>query len=374
MNLRLGWSAFCSLIFFIIGYSIVKMSLFDFLFPWQEKSIGSMSFYLIPFFFALIGFFLAFIFWDRLFNYLKFFLNRITSFSLFDIFIPVLGLVLGLIISLLITWPLSFLPLVGIIKLVPLLFNFVLGFLGVYLALKKKKDIENTFRFFSKFYQRASSLIQGMSDRQHMLKEDGHVGIGSKIIDTSVIIDGRIQDIWRTGFLEGRIIIPSFVIKEVQQLSDSSDPMKRARGKRALEILNSFKEEAKNSIIIDEIDYKGLNGVDEKLIKYAQGIPNSRIITNDYNLNQVASLMNIKVLNINDLANAVKAVVLPGEEISIQIVREGKTPGQGVGYLDDGTMVVVEDGKNYINSQVNITITSVLQTSSGRIVFGRILS
>ncbi|AEE14846.1 PilT protein domain protein [Thermodesulfobium narugense DSM 14796] len=373
MNLRLLWSGFCSLIFFIIGYSVVKMSLFDSIFPWQEKSIGTLSFFFIPLLLALIGFLLAFVFWNKLFSYLKLLLNKITSFSLFDIFIPVLGLLLGLIISLLITWPLSFLPLIGVIKLIPLLFNLVLGFLGVYLALKKKRDIENAFKLFSKFYQKASSLILGMSDRQHV-KEGVHLDGNSKIIDTSVIIDGRIQDIWRTGFLEGKIIIPSFVIKEVQQLSDSTDPMKRARGKRALEILNSFKEEAKDSIIIEEIDYKGLNGVDEKLIKYAQGVPNSSIITNDYNLNQVASLMNIKVLNINDLANAVKAVVLPGEEISIQIVREGKTPGQGVGYLDDGTMVVIEDGKNYINSQVNITITSVLQTSSGRIVFGRILS
>jgi len=373
MNLRLFWSAFCSLIFFIIGYSIVKMSLFDFLFPWQEKSIGTLSFYLIPISFAVVSFLIAFFSWRWLYNSLKFFLNKITSFSLFDIFLPLLGLFLGLIISLLITWPLSFLPLMGILKLIPLLFNLVLGFLGVYLALKKKKDIENTLKLFSKFYQKASSLVLGISDKQHV-KNVAQVNNYSKIIDTSVIIDGRIQDIWRTGFLDGHIYIPSFVIKEVQQLSDSTDPMKRTRGKRGLEILNSFKEEAKEAIVIEEIDYKGLNGVDEKLIKYAQGIPNSSIITNDYNLNQVASLLNVRVLNINDLANAVKAVVLPGEEISIQIVREGKTPGQGVGYLEDGTMVVIEDGKNHISSQVNIAITSVLQTSSGRIVFGRILS
>ncbi len=191
------------------------MSLFDFLFPWQEKSIGTLSFYLIPISFAVISFLIAFFSWKWLYNSLKFFLNKITSLSLFDIFLPLLGLFLGLIISLLITWPLSFLPLMGILKLIPLLFNLVLGFLGVYLALKKKKDIESAFKLFSKFYQKVSSLVLGISDRQHV-KNVSQVNNYSKIIDTSVIIDGRIQDIWRTGFLDGQIFIPSFVIKEVQ--------------------------------------------------------------------------------------------------------------------------------------------------------------
>ncbi len=191
-----------------------------------------------------------------------------------------------------------------------------------------------------------------------------------KILDTSVIIDGRILDICETGFLDGILVIPQFVLKELQYISDSSDSMRRNRGRKGLDVLQKIKKSAHVKVIISEIDFEDIREVDIKLIELARQM-NAKIITNDFNLNKVAQLRGIDVLNINELANALKPVVLPGEIMKVFILKEGKEPNQGVAYLDDGTMVVVDNAKRQIGKTVDITVTSVLQTTAGKMFFGK---
>ncbi|MFH1398327.1 MAG: PIN domain-containing protein [Candidatus Omnitrophota bacterium] len=191
------------------------------------------------------------------------------------------------------------------------------------------------------------------------------------ILDTSVIVDGRITDILKTGFLEARIIIPRFVLKELQQIADSTDPIKRQRGRRGLEILSVIQKDEKLTISVDEGDFPEVKEVDAKLVRLAK-LSEAKILTVDFNLNRVASIEGIKVLNINELSNALKSVVFPGEQIQIRLIKEGKEFNQAIGYLDDGTMVVVEDGRKLIGQEVRITVTSVLQTPAGRMVFTKI--
>jgi uncharacterized protein YacL len=191
-----------------------------------------------------------------------------------------------------------------------------------------------------------------------------------KILDTSAIIDGRIADICETGFIEGPLLIPQFVLKELQYIADLPDPIRRARGRRGLDLLSRLQKHSKAPVRIIEEDYPEIKEVDLKLIELARR-KGGKIITNDYNLNKIAKLHGIEVLNVNELSQALRPVVLPGESLRIQVLKEGKEPEQGVGYLEDGTMVVVEDGKRLIGQEVEIMVTSVLQTPSGRIIFGR---
>lgn len=191
------------------------------------------------------------------------------------------------------------------------------------------------------------------------------------ILDTSIIIDGRIQDIFKTRFLEGKMVIPRFVLKELQQIADSTDPIKRQRGRRGLEILHIIQKEAGESISIHEEEFADIPEVDSKLIRLAK-ILSAKILTVDFNLNRVASFQGIKVLNINELANALKPVVFPGERMTIKLIKEGKEHNQGVGYLEDGTMVVVEDGRKSLGQDVKVVVTSVLQTQAGRMIFTKI--
>lgn len=191
-----------------------------------------------------------------------------------------------------------------------------------------------------------------------------------KIMDTSVIIDGRISDISETGFLEGILIIPRFVLIELQQIADSSDSLKRQRGRRGLDILNKMKKGIKLIVQIVDDDFPEVKEVDEKLVLLAKKF-NGIVVTNDFNLNKVAQIQGVKVLNINELANAVKPIVLPGEELTITVIKEGKDSNQGVGYLEDGTMVVVESGHQYIGKKVDVIVTSVLQTTAGRMIFAK---
>ena len=191
-----------------------------------------------------------------------------------------------------------------------------------------------------------------------------------KILDTSVIIDGRIADICQTGFLEGIIVIPQFVLEELQHIADSSDVLKRNRGRRGLDILNRIQKELPIEVQIYEGDFEEIQEVDSKLVKLAK-ISNGIVVTNDFNLNKVCDLQSVQVLNINDLANAVKPVVLPGEELRVQVIKDGKEQKQGIAYLDDGTMIVVEEGRNYIGKSIEVLVTSVLQTSAGRMIFAK---
>ena len=192
-----------------------------------------------------------------------------------------------------------------------------------------------------------------------------------KILDTSVIIDGRILDIISTGFLDGKIVIPSFVLDELRHIADSSDSLKRNRGRRGLDILNELKNTRIMPVEIMQIDYQELSEVDSKLLKLAQEIQ-GKVVTNDFNLNKVAKLQKVHVLNINDLANAIKQVVLPNEEMTVTIIKEGKEQEQGLAYLNDGTMIVVEGGKKHVGSSVKVIVSTVLQTSAGRMIFAKL--
>ncbi len=195
---------------------------------------------------------------------------------------------------------------------------------------------------------------------------------GVTVVDTSAIIDGRIQDILKTKFLEGKIIIPRFVLKELQQIADSTDPIKRQRGRRGLEILNTIQKESGLNLSLNEEEFPEVKEVDAKLVKLAQ-LLQAKILTVDFNLNHVASFQGVKVLNINELANALKPVVFPGEQMQIKLLKEGKEYNQGVGYLDDGTMVVVEEARRLIGQEIKVVVTSVLQTPAGRMIFTKIV-
>ena len=200
--------------------------------------------------------------------------------------------------------------------------------------------------------------------------EDQHAGVTDKILDTSVIIDGRIAEIAGTGFVDGALLVPQFVLNELQQVADSSDGLKRARGRRGLDILRDLQRSADLDVQIDATDFPGIEEVDSKLIEL--GLQRGGVvITNDFNLAKVAQVRGVRVLNINDLATAVKPTFLPGESMSVFIVKEGKEVGQGVGYLDDGTMVVVDGASGQRGSTIDLMVTSVLQTSAGKMIFGR---
>jgi uncharacterized protein YacL len=191
------------------------------------------------------------------------------------------------------------------------------------------------------------------------------------VIDTSVIIDGRIVDICKTKFIEGKMIVPRFVLKELQQIADSADPIKRQRGRRGLEVLNTIQKDIGISVTIHEEDFPDVREVDAKLVKLAK-LLEARIFTVDFNLNRVAAIQGVKVLNINELANVLKPVVFPGETMEIKLLKEGKEHNQAVGYLDDGTMVVAEDARRFIGQTVKVAVTSVLQTQAGRMIFTKI--
>jgi len=190
------------------------------------------------------------------------------------------------------------------------------------------------------------------------------------LLDTSVVIDGRIADITQTGFISGTILVPRFVLNELQHIADSADALRRNRGRRGLDMLNRLKEESVVPVRITDMEVEGGRDVDDKLIMLAKSL-RCRIITNDYNLNRVAQLQGVAVLNINELANAVKSVLLPGETIEVKIIQEGKELGQGVGYLDDGTMIVVEEGRPYLSQTIPVIVKKVLQKAEGRLVFAQ---
>ena len=201
-----------------------------------------------------------------------------------------------------------------------------------------------------------------------MLSFDGSRTI---LLDTSVIIDGRIADIAKTGFLVGTLVIPRFVLNELQYIADSAESLRRQRGRRGMEVLSQLQKDTTVPVRISDIDVDGVREVDDKLVILARQL-RCPILTNDYNLNRVAELQGVPILNVNELANAVKSVLLPGEQLEVNIIQEGKESGQGVGYLDDGTMVVVEDGRSHLHTQSMVTVTKILQTAAGRMIFARI--
>ena len=224
------------------------------------------------------------------------------------------------------------------------------AYLGATVALRRRSDLDGlTAKLFSR----------------------GSKGELDKVLDTSVIIDGRIADICDTGFVDGTLIVPQFVLRELQQVADSADALKRNRGKRGFDVLQRLQRNPKVTVKIDDLDFPKIGEVDRKLIEVAK-LLGGKVLTNDYNLNKVSELSGVPVLNINELANSLKPVVLPGELMQVRVLKEGKEAGQGVGYLDDGTMVVVDHGKKYLGQIVDVMVTSVLQTTAGRMIFTRL--
>ncbi|MPZ14777.1 MAG: PIN domain nuclease [Chloroflexi bacterium] len=278
--------------------------------------------------------------------------QRIYHASATDVLASGVGLGLGLLIGTLLALPLSALPgFVG--NVLPIVASGVLGYFGIVTMLTHKQALLSLFGLVSK---RAEPGGRG----------DGRV----LLVDSSAIIDGRIAEIGRTGFLGATLLVPRFVLEEVQHVADSADAQRRARGRHGLEVLNRLQKDASCAIEISEMDAEHAVGVDSKLVRVAKTL-SCPILTNDYNLNHVAQLQGVEVLNVNVLANAVRPSVLQGEELSIQIVQEGKEYGQGVGFLDDGTMVVVDNARPYVGSAVDVVVTRVLQTAAGRMFFAR---
>lgn len=270
------------------------------------------------------------------------------------------GLIAGLTIAALLAFPLSLLP-APFKNILPFIGVVLFGYLGVALFVIRQNDIFSVLRI--NFLSRETQDPDGISASQETKR--------SILLDTSVIIDGRIADIGRTGFLVGTLLIPRFVLNELQNIADSSDGLRRQRGRRGMEVLSILQRDSSVPVRISDIDVEGVRGVDDKLVILARQL-SCPILTNDYNLNRIAEIQGVAVLNINELANAVKSVVLPGETLNINIIQEGKESGQGVGYLDDGTMVVVEDGIDHLKSQQDVTVSKVLQTAAGRMIFARI--
>lgn len=268
-----------------------------------------------------------------------------------DLVAATIGLAVGLLIAALLAYPLSRLPppFGGILPLVGVL---IFGYLGATVMVVRQEDFYHLIR------PEQATTVQAIHTYER----------APLLLDTSVIIDGRIADVADTGFILGEMMVPRFVLNELQYIADSSDALRRNRGRRGLEILDRLQQNPEVPIEFIDIEPEDAQQVDDKLISLAMQM-NAAVITNDYNLNRVARLQGVTILNINELANAVKAVFLPGEEMPIKIIQEGKEPGQGVGYLDDGTMVVVENGRKFVNQEVLVQVTKVLQTNAGRLVF-----
>lgn len=279
-----------------------------------------------------------------------------------EILLGALGGVIGLIVANLLGAAFSPLPIVG--KYLPGFLSIVLGLVGINVAIRKKED-------FATFWAALPRLGREKDKEKHKSRVEPDCTY--KILDTSVIIDGRIADISTTGFLEGTLVVPRFVLEELQHIADSSDSLKRNRGRRGLDILNAMQKKKDVAIMIVDDDFDDLTEVDAKLVRLGQQM-GAKVVTNDFNLNKVAELQGVFVLNINELANAIKPVVLPGEEMTVTLVKEGKELGQGVGYLDDGTMIVVEGGRKFMGETLSVLVTSVLQTAAGRVIFARMRS
>lgn len=285
--------------------------------------------------------------------------NSISKLSFNEIFTSTVGLIFGLIIALLISIPISAIGIIPIVtQIIVILIYIFFGYLGISIANKNAERFSSILRKVQK------------DSKDPKNPKSKHINQEPKVFDTSVIIDGRIFDILKTGFIEGSIVIPRFVLAELQYIADSADSLKRNRGRRGLDILNKIQKELTMDVVISEKDYPNIQEVDAKLLKLTQDLK-GKVVTNDYNLNKVAEFQGVEVLNINELANAVKPVVLPGEEMTVNVIRMGKESGQGVAYLDDGTMIVVENGKKYVGETIEVTVTSVLQTAAGRMIFAK---
>ena len=317
--------------------------------------------------------------------------KQLSKMPINDVIAGAVGLAIGLIIANLLGNAFARIPIVG--YYIPIVFSIVLGYLGIRITIKKRKELAGSFDFIHAI---KDILRNRDSDKQskevkeppkeevpevqetqpaerakvNLIKLQEHKDKNYKLLDTNVIIDGRIADICKTGFLEGTLLIPVFVLEELQHIADSSDTLRRVRGRRGLDVLQKIREDAGLDVEVMNVDFDDVQEVDSKLVRLAQKL-GGKIITNDFNLNKVAQLRGVAVLNINDLSNAVKPVVIPGETMRVQVVKDGKEPGQGVAYLDDGTMIVIENGHRYLSRTISVEVTSALQTSAGRMIFAK---
>ena len=280
--------------------------------------------------------------------------HKLTEMPALDILFGVIGIMIGMLFAFLLSLIMRTIDVPVLPEVITLLLFLICGYYGGHIGVTRRAE-----------------LMDGYARRGHLTKGIAAASARPKVLDTSVIIDGRIYDICKTGFLEGKIIIPAFVLKELRHIADSSDAMKRARGRRGLDILHSMQRELDQRVAVEEKDYDEIDEVDLKLLRLATDM-GGILVTNDYNLNKVAAVQSMPVLNINDLANAVRSVLLPGEELPLLIAKEGKESGQGVGYLPDGTMVIVESARKHIGETLDIVVTSALQTSAGRLVFAKL--
>ena len=311
--------------------------------------------------------------------------DKIRKAAASDLVAAAIGLTIGLIISALLAIPLASLP-SNWGRILPFVGALLFAYLGVTIAVLRKNDIGHLFLSMQTTLTRRNREHDEEREREREEKREEKrskekekerekeliapdaAPLPPILLDTSAIIDGRIKDISQTGFIYGKLLVPRFVLEELQHIADSADTMRRNRGRRGLEILNTLQKEATVPVEITDENIEGIAEVDGKLVKMARNL-HCAIITNDFNLNRVAELQGVKVLNINELANAIKPVLLPGEDIHIKIMQDGKELGQGVGYLDDGTMIVVENGRQHMGATLEVTVTRVLQTVAGRMIF-----
>ena len=271
-----------------------------------------------------------------------------------------IGALIGLLVAWLVGLPFTNLQIPAITQALPIALSIIFGYLGFYVGTTRREDILRVFTVNKKKTEDSPVLERKAGDNFRKYK----------LLDTSVIIDGRIYDIAKTGFIEGVLVIPVFVLNELQYIADSADSLKRVRGRRGLDILNALQKEEHIQVEIYEGDYDDINEVDRKLIRLAKSI-DGIIITNDFNLNKVSEFQNVPVFNINALAQAIKPVVIPGETLKTTVVKQGTERQPGVAYLDDGTMIVVEDGQYYMNEEIEVVVTSALQTAAGRMIFAK---
>ena len=376
--------SYINLEFFQINTGIFRLTLANLVCILAGATVGGLAgFFISPFLIRKLGKFTTFV------------EKQLSKMPINDVIAGAVGLAIGLILANLLGNAFSRIPAVG--NYIPIIFSLVLGYLGVRITIKKRKEIANSFDFIkdvlrsreaasaekaAKEVKEPAKIVEPQPPAQieetppverakvNLVKVKQHKNKNYKLLDTNVIIDGRIADISKTGFLEGTLLIPVFVLEELQYIADSPDTLRRVRGRRGLDVLQKIREDSSLKVEVMNVDFEDIQGVDSKLVRLAQKV-GGKIITNDFNLNKVAQLRDVAVLNINELSNAVKPVVIPGEMMRVQVVKDGKEPGQGVAYLDDGTMIVIENGHRYLSKTISVEVTSALQTSAGRMIFAK---
>ena len=344
---------------FQMEMGILKITLMSFLCILAGAFIG-----------GLIGFFVSPYLTRQLKRFAVFVEQQLAKTPIHDVIAGAVGLAVGLIIANLFSSAFARIPVVG--DYIPVVCSIILGYLGLYITIRKRKEITALFDFIPKTIREAvkSREAKQAAAAAAAAGTTADVQPSYKLLDTSVIIDGRIADICDTGFIEGTLLIPVFVLEELQHIADSADALKRTRGRRGLDILQRIRTDSKMKVEITNEDFDDISEVDSKLVRLGQKV-GAKIITNDFNLNKVAKLRGVEVLNINELSNAVKPVVIPGESMTVTVVKNGKEPGQGVAYLDDGTMIVVENGHRHLGATIDVEVTSALQTAAGRMIFAK---